>query len=210
VYRLHYAPNTYATPVHAVLEELAVPYELVHVDIARGKPRDPAYLALNPHGKVPTLECDGRPMYESGAIIVHLTDRHPEARLGPVVGDPLRPLYLQWLFHMVSTLQPLIGIIYYPERYADAPDAVRTVERKAAARLLEFWGRVDTALADGPYLLGSRFSAADIFLACQTLWTRSLPDLPARAPRVARCAELVKARPAVARVLRQHGIAAAA
>jgi glutathione S-transferase len=206
MYRLYYAPNTYATPVHAVLEELGVAYELAPVDI-RSNPRDPAYLKLNPNGKVPTLLDGGEPIFESVAIIIHLCDRHPEKGLAPTVGDPDRARFLQWLVHMATTIQPGIGIVYYPERYAQDAAATAVVLGSGVQRLLDAWSRIDAALAaKGPYLLGQRFSAADIYLALQATWDKDAPDLLTRFPAVARCARLAAQRPAVARVLAQHGI----
>lgn len=207
MYRLYYAPSSYAMPVHALLEEIGAPYELVRVDLTRDRPREPAYLKLNPWGKVPTLADENGVIYESGAIALYLTDRHPEARMGPGADDAQRGLYLQWLFHLIAMIQPLISLIYYPDRYGRDPAATATIEERATARLEEAWRKLDAALTRGPYLLGERYSAADIFLTCQTVWNRGLPDLLARFPHVARCTRLVRDRPAVARVLRIHGVA---
>jgi len=206
MYRLYYANNTYSTPVHAVLEELGVPYDLEAVDI-RADPREPGYFKLNPTGKVPTLLDDGEPVFESVAIIIHLCDRHPEKGLAPRVGDPDRARFLQWLVHLATTIQPGIGIVYYPERYAQDAAGTRVVLQAGVQRLLESWARIDAALeARGPYLLGGRFSAADIYLALQATWDKDMPDLLERFPAVARCARIVARRPAVARVLAQHGV----
>jgi glutathione S-transferase len=81
--RLHYLPGTAAMAPHATLAEIGVPYELVRVERDEdGRPSD-AYLALNPWGKIPTLEDGDLVLTESAAICLHLAERFPAARLNP-------------------------------------------------------------------------------------------------------------------------------
>src|SRR5262245_54190409 len=96
-YRLFWSPGSASMAPHGVLEEIGGPYELSRVDLDR--PRNAAYLKLNPHGRVPTLIADGRAIYESAAIVMHLSDRHPEKALAPAPGTPERGLYYQWLLY---------------------------------------------------------------------------------------------------------------
>lgn len=209
MYTLYWSPGSAAMAPHAALEEIGTPYKLVPVDISPGKPRDPAYLKLNPQGKVPTLVLeDGRAMYESAAIMLHLAERHPEAGLAPPVGDPLRPFYHQWLVHLTNTLQPAYTIWYYPERYTTNPAATDDLRARAAEELLVLWERVNQALAGGPYLLGERFSGCDLFLQMLAGWQDPLPQLYQRCRNVKRCVDLVLQRPAVQRMLRQNDAAA--
>jgi glutathione S-transferase len=93
MYKLFYSPGSAAIAPHAALEETGAPFELVRVDMQAGGPKRPEYLALNPHGRVPTLVADGAPVYEAAAICMLLAERHPEAGLAPRPGTRARALY---------------------------------------------------------------------------------------------------------------------
>lgn len=204
MYTLYYAPGSAAMAPHAALEEIGAPYRLVAVDLTR--PRDPAYLALNPDGWVPVLIDENGVMHESAAIVLYLADRHPEAALAPATDDRLRGAYLQWLLYMAGVLQIAYQLHYYPERHSAGPAAA--VQAKAAERLARAWGRLDGVLAAaGPYLLGERFSACDLYLHMLAGWHPEPERLARECPAVTACAERVAARPAVRRVLAAHGVA---
>ena len=86
MYTLFYSPGSASMVIHQALLEIGAPHELKRVDFEAGAQRDPAYLKMNPQGVVPTLVIDGRPMVESAALLMMLADRHPDAKLAPVVG----------------------------------------------------------------------------------------------------------------------------
>ena len=97
-YQLFYAEQSAAMGVRVVLEELAQPYELIETDISSSSPRSPALLALNPNGWIPVLIWEQGAIYECGAIVTFLCDRHPHAGLAPSAEDVSRGGFLQWLF----------------------------------------------------------------------------------------------------------------
>jgi glutathione S-transferase len=210
MYTLYWSPGGSAMAPHAVLEEIGARYEIKRVDLTPGKPRDPAYLRLNPTGKVPTLVIDDtQVIYESAAIVMHLADRHPEAGLAPLIGDPLRGLYYQWLVHLTNTLQPAYLRYYYPERHTMNPDQVPEVKHSGQREVRITWTRIDSILASGgPYLLGERFSACDLYLHMLSTWQDPVPALTTKRPNVKRCIDLVLQRPAVQRMLEQTAAAA--
>ncbi len=205
MYHLYFTLESAAMGSHAALEEIGAPFELHHVDLAR--PLPPAYLALNPQGKVPTLvdeRDDGERlvMYQSGAILLYLADRHPEADLAPPPGSTGRGLCYQWLAFMGEMLQQSYMMSYYAGRFTSDPDGAQAVAEKGAEWVATFLGRIDGVLgAPGPYLLGEDFSVCDLYL--HTLSRRNPPDYPRFAdyPNAARCAALVAARPAVQRMM---------
>jgi len=209
MYTLYWSPGSAAMAPHAVLEEVGAPYELKRVDISSDKPRDPSYLKLNPTGKVPTLVIDGgRTILESAAIVMHLADRHPGAGLAPEVDDPLRGLYYQWLTHLTNTLQPAYLLYYHPERHTTNRNHSGEIQAKAREDLQTMWDRIDRALVPGPYLLGERFSACDIYLHMLSTWQDPLPQLLSHCNNVRRCVDRVVARPAIQRMLRRNDEAA--
>ena len=191
--------------VRVILEEIGAPYELIETTIDMDKPRPPEQLALNPNGWIPVLIWDEGAMYECAAIATFLCDRHPEAKLAPKIDEPTRGLFLQTLVYFSSSVQNAFQLDYYPERFADAPDHEPSAQRRGIRRLRETWGVIDEQIGDNPWLLGDRFSAADIYLFMLTTWlspSRGQPTCEAF-PNVKRIADAVMARPSVQRVYEQ-------
>ncbi len=91
-----------------LLEELGADYELHVLDLKKGEQRQPAYLAINPMGKVPAIRHDGALVTEQGAVYAYLADLYPEAGITPAIGDPLRGPYLRWLFYYGSSFEPAL------------------------------------------------------------------------------------------------------
>jgi glutathione S-transferase len=176
------------------------------IDLSAGRQHDPEYLRLNPNGKVPTLVIDGsQVMFEAAAITMYLADRHPAARLAPAAGEIARGHYYQWMAHLTNTLQPAMSRFYHPELVTSQPAGEAGVVERAKEEVADVWGRIDQHLnSTGPYLLGDKFSAADIFLLMLSTWHETCPDAFKRFTRLARLAELVAARPAMRRMLQQN------
>jgi glutathione S-transferase len=152
---LYHLPQSRSGSIVWLLEELGVPYETKIVDIKRADgtgARDPAN--PHPHGKVPALVHDGELVFESSAIALYLTDMFPEAKLGPLAGEPKRGEYLSWLFYRAGVMEPAFlerrfGIkhVYGAMGWAP-PEEVEEV--------------LNAALSRNKYLLGDSFTAADI------------------------------------------------
>jgi len=114
VYTLYYSPGTASLVVHLTLLELGVPYRLEKVDFDKGAQRGTDYLRLNPRGQVPTLVIDDKPYFESAALLMILAERHPEARLAPAPGSPLRADWFQWIAFFTNSLGPAYRLWFYP------------------------------------------------------------------------------------------------
>lgn len=202
MYKLYYSPGSASVAAQAVLEETGAPYQLELVDVSQGQHKTAAYLKINPTGKVPALSLDnGVTISESAGLCIFLADSHPQAGLAPAIDDPKRGAYLQWLMYLTNTLQPADLRFYYSERYTAAAGDVANVKQQAQIEVATCWTRIDTHLAEhGPYLLGDRFSAADIFCWMLSTWQDCCPKLYERFPHVKKLADLVAARPAIQRV----------
>ena len=207
MYKLFWSPRTASQAVMAVLEEIGADYRLELVDTKTEQHRTAEFLRVNPCGVIPALlTADGQPLFESAAIIMHLCDRHPEAALAPPPEHGDRAYWYQWMLFLAGTVFPAYKRYYYSRRYstdqAHAPD----IKTKAVEDLLGAWRIVDDALAArGPFLLGERFSACDIYMQMFTLWSKPPEALYRQFPNLARCAATVAARPAVARAQEKHG-----
>jgi glutathione S-transferase len=169
---LHYARESRAGRVRWLLEELGVPYELRRWTLYSPETAvGGAYRAIHPLGLVPALEIDGRPVIESGAMLVWLADRYPARGLAPGVDAPERAAYLQWIFFTATTLEPPLVDQMFKATDPEVKARGRA-QFDAAARI------VAAPLADGrPFLLGDQFSAADVSVASVLGWARVLGAL---------------------------------
>ena len=158
---------------HATLAEIGVPYELVLVERSEDGQWSEAYRALNPGGKVPTLEDDGLVLTESAAICLYLADKYPEARLAPEVGTRERAELYRWLLWLSNTVQETQLRHFYPDRYGSAG-----VKEAADAALARHWDQIDAYLDGREWLVGAERTVADFFLFMLTRWGRNL-DPPA-------------------------------
>jgi glutathione S-transferase len=177
-----FGPARSARPLW-VLRELGVPFEYVEVDLSRGEHRQPAFLAVNPYGRVPALQDGDLVMRESVAICLYLAERHPGAGLLPAPGTAARARHDQTLLFTVAELDAplwrarLHRLLYPEERRIEAEIANAEADFCAAAAVLE------DELGPGPHLLGARFSVADIVLA-HTLHWATWTDMLAGFPRL--------------------------
>jgi glutathione S-transferase len=194
MYTLYWNNGSASITAHMALEESGAPYTLRFVDMDKGEHKSPEYLKMNPNGKVPTLLIDNkRIMFETAAIAMYIADRHPQSGLAPAADDPARVPYMQWLLHISNSVQP-----YY-----------EAIKKQATRMIGEAWARIDAALAkNGPYLAGDRFSAADLPVMMLTGWKMACSDVLDKNRNIRRLVELVSARPAIQRVLKQNQEAA--
>lgn len=200
------SPSTASLVVHWLLIELGIEHELRMLDVERGEQKSPAYLALNPQGRVPTLVIDGQVLTESAAIAMHLADLRPAAGLAPVPGTLQRAAYYRWMFFCAYTLMPAYRRWFYPHEPA-GEQQVAAVQARALAELEAAWQQVDGHLAtNGPYLLGDTRSAADFVLTMLMRWSRNLPRPADSWPALAAHAVRMKSLPSFAEVYRREGL----
>jgi len=190
-----------------VLREIGCPFELIRVDISRAENRDPAYLALNPNARVPTLVHGGRVIYETAAILMYLCEAHPEAKLMPLPGDAMRGAFLQWLFWLTNTLQEDLQHWWHADNYLDTEAARDELKIVAERRLGRMFSQLDSHLSQaGPYMLGQDVSALDIFLVMLCRWTRAMAHPATSYPNLNRLIGLVTLRPAWVAMMLAEGI----
>ena len=156
--KLYYWPKTRAFRALWMLEELRVPYEFAYVNIRAGEQNGPAFCSVNPMSKLPALDDDGVCVAESGAVLLYLADKYPQAGLGVPIDDPLRGRFLQWMFFTGACLEPAMA-----EKMTGAPGNSVSFGWGDMGRVEK---AVEAALSEGgPWLLGARFTAADILVA---------------------------------------------
>ena len=187
----YHAPNSRSSIALTLLEEIGAPYELEALDLKAGEQRQPAYLAVNPMGKVPAVKHGDALITEQVAIFLYLADLFPEAALAPPPGDPLRGPYLRWMVFYAASFEPAVGD--------------RALKREPGPPSMMAYGDFDSVidtvtaqLTPGPYMLGDRFTAADIIWGSGLSWTTKFQLIPER-PAIAAYIERVGKRPSFAR-----------
>ena len=188
---LHHSPNTRSTGALILLEELGAPYRLHLLNMKAGEQRQSAFLAINPMGKVPAVTHGDALVTEQVAVFLYLADLFPQAGLAPAIGDPLRGPYLRWMAFYGSCFEPAL--------------IDKAQKREPAAPSMSPYSDYDTMLktltdqlGKGSYLLGERFSAADLLWGTALSWTVMFGLVP-ELPVIKAYMERVNTRPAVLR-----------
>jgi glutathione S-transferase len=189
--KLYWAPRSRSMRALWMLEEAGCEYERVLIDIRSGTQSSPDYRAINPMMKVPALTDGEAKVAESAAICVYVAERVPQAGLAPPIGDPARGRYLQWLFFAPGCIEPA-----YTQKFTGIALPTSQAGWGDFNRVIDV---LDEALAAGPWILGERFSAADVMLGSDLFFGMNLLNIVERRPAleayVARCT----ARPAFQR-----------
>ncbi|RQS63421.1 glutathione S-transferase family protein [Burkholderia sp. Bp8963] len=188
---LYHAPRSRSASARMLLEELNANYELHAFDLRSGEHRKPDYLGINPMGKVPALRHGDAVITEQAAVHLYAAELYPEAGLAPAVGDSLRGSYLRWMVFYGSCFEPAV--------------VDRSMNRPPAAYSASPYGDFDTVinticaqLDKGPYLLGERFTAADVLWGAALNWTTMFKLVP-ETPVVRAYIDRILARPAIQR-----------
>ena len=213
-YRLHYAPDNASLIVRLALEELGAPYATVLVDRRARAQKSAAYLAINPAGLIPVLETPDGPVFETGAILLWLADRH--GALVPAPGDPGRAAALKWLFFLSNTLHPALRMIFYPDQYAGTDGAMQAALRAhmkgEAARHLDVLEHAAGAYPD--LFSGTAPGVLGLYLGPALRWAALYPaggtgwfDL-GRWPRLAALARDLEARNSTRAAIAAEGLGA--
>lgn len=161
--KLHFAPNSRAGRIVWLLEELGLPYALNRMDFHPRDLKSDAHRARHPLGRVPVLEDGDVSIFESGAIIEYVLERHKNGGLKPAVDAPEYPDYLQWFHYCEGMVMPPINIIVVNTLLLPPDRQDQNALAQAKRLLAKALAPVNDALAGKDYLIGN-FSAADIML----------------------------------------------
>lgn len=193
--KLHFAPNSRAGRILWLLEELELPYELNRMDFHPKDLKSDEHRARHPLGRVPVLDDGDVSIYESGAIVEYVLERHKNGGLKPPVDSPDFPAYLQWFHYCEGMVMPPVNTIVVqtvllpPERRDEK--ALEQAQRLLTKSLVA----VDEALAGKDYLIGD-FSAADIMLGHACFMSNRLGCVPDEMVNLKAYVERIAARPA--------------
>ena len=160
------------------MHHMKLQYVLELVDRSKDSHRSAEYLKLNPAGRIPTLVVNDQAIFESFAICIHLCEQHPENGLIPEIGNPLRPMFFQWLAFLNNTLQAELMVRYYPHRHTNDENTIKNVVAAQDKRIAEALSIVNDQLGGKSYILGENISACDYFLFMLSEWSLPVQQSP--------------------------------
>ncbi|MEM7058956.1 MAG: glutathione S-transferase family protein [Pseudomonadota bacterium] len=202
-YRLYGASGSRHMLTEMVLAEGGLDYEVELLDIKAGDHRKPAFLSINPMGWIPALATPKDEIwFETPAIGMMLAERHG-IDLFPGPADKDRARFLACLFNVTGEVEPAMKRAFYPQRYAVRPDQTDAIWNMAWRDVKDRLALIDTALQDGPFFLGQRYSLADLTLAYWVAYLDQKNGL-ADIPTVMRLYQAVKARPLITELFAHH------
>ena len=192
---LHFAPNSRASRILWLLEELELPYELNHMAFHPKDLKSDEHRARHPLGRVPVLDDGDISIYESGAIVEYILERHKNGGLKPAVDSPLFPEYLQWFHYCEGMVMPPVNTIVVQTLLLPPDRRDETVLGQAQRLLTKAWAPVEEAMAGKDYLIGD-FSGADIMLGHACFMSNRLGCITDEMPNLKGYVERIAARPA--------------
>jgi glutathione S-transferase len=200
---LYHHPFSRAAASVWALEELGQPYELEYIDTLKGGQKSPAFLAINPMGKLPALTDGATVVTETAAIALYLADRYALGSLAPKLDDPNRGTYLRWSLFAPSVIEP--GLMAKAQNWEFKPSAAGWGDHESMLQAME-------SAITGDYILGSQFSMADVIFGGTVRFMLMFGMLEKR-PAFTAYAERLAARPAMKRadarnaaVMAEHGL----
>jgi len=198
---LFHCPNSRSSGTLVLLEELGAPYELRVMNMQAGEHRQPAFLSVNPMGKVPAILHGDILVTEQVAIYLYLADLFPGAGLTPPVGDRRRGPYLRWMAFYAGCFEPAL--------------VDRAMKREPGPTAMSPYGdfdavmsTVNTQLRAAPFILGQEISAADVLWGSALRWTTMFGLVP-ETPEIKAYIGRITGRPAAVRVREQDAALAA-
>lgn len=204
---LYYAPHTCALATHIVLEEVGADYSTVRIDFATDEQRSPAYLKINPKGRVPALVTDRGVLTETPAMLVFAAQSFPKAKLAPF-DDPFVFAEAQaFNSYLCSTLHVAHAHRMRGPRWVDAGDAhsIAAMQRKVPESVTACYELIERGMLKGPWVMGERYTICDAYLFTLAQWLEADGVDPGHIPRVIdhrrRMSERATVRKAIAQEL---------
>ena len=206
MYTLYYSPGSCSLVIHALLEELRVPFEAKRVDLAAREHHGAAYRELNPKGKVPAMVTPEGVLTECAALLEYLCDRHdPTGNLLGRPGSFVRAQLMERVATLATEIHPLFNRFFHVDDFADDEAARAAVKARGTRKLLD-WFRDEDAKLGSAYWSGPSLTAADFYFMVVARWGRWLEPSAIELPRIAPFYQRMVARPSVARAMQREGI----
>lgn len=200
-YTVYGAVGSGSVPVEAALTLIGAPYHLEEIVTYASEAERERMAPHNPMRQVPVLVTpEGETITESAAILIWLAERHPEARLAPPPGDPMRAQFLRWMTFIPASIYSMYWVRDVPSRLVGEDEAVQAeMDRRTLDRIADCWGIMESQLTPaGRFLLGDQVSVLDLYMAVVSRWRPLRPRFHQVAPRLGEVARRVDALPELA------------
>ena len=167
---LYFAPHSCALASHLALEHSGAVYEARRVDLANGEQRSPAYLRVNPKGRVPALITEQGVLTETPAILAYIAQRFPRARLAPLDDPFLFAEAQSFNSYLCSTVHVAHAHRYRGHHWADDPAAIEAMRIKVPQTMKACFDQIENDFFRGPFVLGEQYSICDLYLFTVSRW----------------------------------------
>ncbi|MGZ3324370.1 MAG: glutathione S-transferase family protein [Xanthobacteraceae bacterium] len=202
--KLFYAPDTCSLASHIALEDAAAEYTTVRINFADDEQRKPAYLAVNPKGRVPALATDRGILTETPAMLAFIAQSFPQARLAPV-DDPFLFAEVQaFNSYLCATLHVAHSHRMRGNRWADDPAAITAMQRKVPESVSACYELIEEDMLRGPWVMGESYTICDPYLFTMAQWLEQDGVDPARFPKVMSHRRRMSERPEVRRAIAEE------
>jgi glutathione S-transferase len=199
--KLYYAANTCALASHIALQEAGADYQAVRIDFRADEQRKPAYLAINPKGRVPALATDKGILTETPAILAYVAQTFPKARLAPLDDAFAFARVQAFNSYLCSTVHVAHAHRVRGYRWADDPAAIKEMQRKVPQSVGECFSLIEREMLAGPWVMGEAYTVCDPYLFTISQWLDGDGVDIARFPEVQDHSRRMNARPAVKKAL---------
>jgi glutathione S-transferase len=199
--KLYYAAGTCALASHIALEEAGAEFETVRIDFRSNGQRKPDYLAINPKGRVPALVTEHGVLTETPALLAHIAQIFPAARLAPL-DDAFEFARVQaFNSYLCSTVHVAHSHRMRGYRWADDPAAIKEMQRKVPESVGECFELIEREMFAGPWVMGDTYTICDPYLFTLAQFLEGDGVDPARFPKILKFRSRMSERPAVKRAL---------
>jgi glutathione S-transferase len=204
VIKLFYAPHTCSLASHIALEDAAAEYATVRINFADDEQRKPAYLAINPKGRVPALVTDRGILTETPAMLAFIAQSFPQARLAPL-DDPFGFAEVQaFNSYLCATLHVAHAHRMRGNRWADDPAAITAMQRKVPESVSACYDLIEVNMLGGPWVMGETYTICDPYLFTMAQWLEQDGVDPSRIPKVTSHRRRMAERPAVRKAIAEE------
>ncbi len=185
-----------SVPIEATLTLLGIPYEMIEAVTWEDEAARKLVETVNPLRQVPAMVLSsGEVLTESAAILIHLADLHPQARLAPDPSDPRRAQYLRWMVYVSAAIYALVWIIDEPARIVAGKEQASDVLDRLENRRADCWRMMDEQISPGRYILGDELSVLDLYVAVISRFAPGRTRFYKNAPRMAEIVRRIDADP---------------
>ncbi len=204
MFKLYYSPGSCALASHIALEEAGGDYEAIRIDFKAEEQRKPAYLSINPKGRVPALVTARGILTETPAILLYIAQSHPQAGLAPL--DDIFDLVRLQAFnsYLCSTVHVAHAHGGRGHRWADDPAAIAEMKRKVPESVAACFELIENEMFEGPWVMGESYSLCDPYLYTVARWLEGDQIDTTKLPKTMAHMQRMEARPAVKTVLDNH------